>query len=88
MIVRGEFHVALDLASPIQWVSMFPRDTDTVGGQLEFDNDFYTISCLTRVCNQFLTLWIGVVVVLMPAVFEEEWHMSVMAKETFLRSFC
>ena len=23
----------------------------------------------------------------MPAVFEEEWHMSVLAKETFLRSF-
>ena len=65
---------------------MFPRDT--TGGQVEFDDFFKIISCLTRVCNQLLTLWIGVVVVLMPAVFEEEWHMSVLAKETFLRSFC
>ena len=38
MIGRGEFHVAVDLASLIQLVSMFPRDS--TGGQVEFDDDF------------------------------------------------
>ena len=38
MIGRGEFHVAVDLASPVQWVSMFPRDSTV--GQVEFDDGF------------------------------------------------